>query len=430
MMPAHDDTARAGQLRESVSIGGSSASPDTPIDAKVLYVDWSSGFGGSSKSLALLLSGLPDVGKIMMTAQDPPLVAELFGTIRTWRFRRWVNYRTRARFSELVERNVRLKLLRNLALKVYALVDTVLTGLNTLRLARIIRRHDVDLVHINNGFHPAEAVLAARLTHVPVVGHMRGIATPPFSRSTRRTVLEAGCTIAVSDAAGAALTQEMPEARVITVYDPVDIPRVEGAQASRGAIREELGATDDDLVVGIFGRVVRWKGQLEFIRACTAAMERDSRLLAVIVGSVSDGAQSYFDEVEAVIGASPYRDRFRLTGYRSDVEAMYAAMDVVVHASTSPEPFGMVIPEAMAAGKAVIVANAGGPPEIVTEGMDGLLVPPGDVEAMSAAILRVAADPDLRAAMGARARETVAERFTIERHADEVRGIYRMVLGD
>lgn len=393
----------------------------------MLYVDWSSGFGGSSKSLALTLKGLSEVRKLMITAQDPGIVQELFGSLPRWRFRRWINYRTRARITDAFSPSG-LSIPGTVMLKAYALLDIGLTALNTLRLAHIISKYHVDLVHINNGFLPHEGVLAARMNGVPVVGHLRGIPRMPLSASVVRKVREAGCTIAVSDAAAAELREAVPDAVIVTVYDPVDLDRVRRASGSRQKIREELQAKDNDLLVGIFGRVVRWKGQLEFVAACVAAMKDDSRIRAVVVGDVSDGSQKYMQEIREAVTASPFPERFIFTGYRSDVEEMFAAMDIVVHASIVAEPFGMVIPEAMAAGKAVVATDAGGPREIVTHGLDGLLVPPGNVSAMCEAIVQLAQDESLRAELGQQAERTVAERYTVEQNAREITRIYEQVL--
>src|SRR5690606_13944190 len=128
--------------------------------------------------------------------------------------------------------------------------------------------------------------------------------------------------------------------------------------------------------VGIFGRVISWKGQRIFAEAAIRAIREEPRIRPVIIGDESDGRREYFEGVRDLICREGLEGRFVLAGYTEEVEAHYAAMDVVVHASTTPEPFGMVVPEAMAARCAVIAADAGGPREVVTPGHDGLLVPP------------------------------------------------------
>jgi glycosyltransferase involved in cell wall biosynthesis len=419
---------RLSNLSKAPSSAAAPSASGSADELTVLYVDGGIGFGGSSKSLALALNGLTNVRKLMISAQQPNLIRELFPSIRTWTFKGWINYRTRDRFSEFVEALPCPARLRAWAMKAYAALDLMAGHMNAYRVARLVRRHKVDLIHMNNGFSPPEVVLAARMTGVPLIGHLRGIAVPPFSPGFRDLIAQAECTIAVSDAAGAALKIAVPGARIETIHNPVDFSRMTDALPARAAIRTELGATDDDFVVGIFGRIVQWKGQLEFVEACIGAMEQNPKVLAVIVGSISDGSAKYLEAVEQAIGASPFPHRFVLTGYRSDVEALYAAMDTVVHASTSPEPFGRVIAEAMAAGKPVIAMDAGGPREIITPEVDGLLVPPGDSESMRRAILELAGDANRCATMGARAKETATSRFTIARHAEEILKVYRRVL--
>lgn len=390
----------------------------------VLYVDFSIGFGGSSKSLALTLRGLPDIRKLMITTQERPLVRSLFEGVRVWTFRRFVNYKTRDRVQSLVDRGRIMRAFRFPILKTYAVLDTVVSLVHALRMWYLIRRHDVDIVHMNNGFVPTEAIWAARAAGIPVIVHMRGIVSEGGARSLPTYMREVDCVISVSNAAGENLNGIMPADRLVTIYDPVDTAEATAALSERARVRQELGVSESDVLVGIFGRVVEWKGQREFVQAMLRALEQDPRLKAVVVGDVSDGPRSYLDEVVSLINASPFADRFILTGYRDDVARFYAALDIAVHASTEPEPFGMVIPEAMAAGVAVIATDAGGPREIFQHGVEGLRVPPRDVQAMAEAILSLSVDPERRHGMGERGKTAVVRRFTIEQNSANVRKIY------
>ena len=114
-------------------------------------------------------------------------------------------------------------------------------------------------------------------------------------------------------------------------------------------------------------------------------------------------------------------------GFRDDVFAALAELDVLVHASTLPEPFGQVVIEGMAAGLPVVAAAAGGPLEIVTDDVDGILVPPADPDALATALLRLADNPALRAELGLQARRRALE-FRPERVAEEVANLYRRML--
>lgn len=396
---------------------------------RVLYVDYSIGFGGSTKSLALMLRELPDVEAMIVTTQGRELVDTWMRDHRVWSFRRVVNYRTMWRVHSWVEDRLPA-LLRWGSLKAFAVINLLVTVMSTFRLAWIVRRQRVDLIHLNNGFTPPEAFLAARLTDVPCVVHLRGFSNTN-RKSTSREKLPIAHVIAVSQAVATALeqTDRIPSERITAIHDPVDLERAVSAPGARDRVRSHLGIEPHHVAVGIFGRVIHWKGQHVFVEAAIRAMRDAPELRAVIVGDKSDGSDEYVDRILATIRESGMEDHFVLAGYTPDVEAYYAAMDVVVHASVSPEPFGMVVPEAMAAGRAVIAADAGGPREVVTHGVDGLLVSPGDVDALAAAILRLARDPAERARLARNAYRSSHQRFSIRSHSNAVREVYDTVFG-
>ena len=387
-------------------------------------MDYSIGFGGAAKSLALTLDGAPDVHAVLLSSQQGDILETWFPSRPVHRFRRVVNYRTKAQWHAAVP-----GLLRPLAGKVLALADLVATHWNARRIAGLIQRDRIELLHLNNGFTPPEALLAARRTSIPCVVHLRDFQHEP-REITAEIARSIHAVIAVSDAVARSLASTpVSAASVATIYDPVDIRAIEAAASARDRIRLQCGLADSHVAVAIFGRVIPWKGQLEFVRGVSRAMRDNPEIRAVIVGSESDGGRSYLAQVRAAIAESGLADRFTLTGYRANVEEYYAAMDIVVHASITPEPFGMVVPEAMAAGAAVIAADAGGPREIVTHGVDGLLTPPGDIDALALAITTLARNQAMRAELGRAGRETARRRFGIAESAARVTEVYDRVLG-
>jgi glycosyltransferase involved in cell wall biosynthesis len=118
------------------------------------------------------------------------------------------------------------------------------------------------------------------------------------------------------------------------------------------------------------------------------------------------------------------QDKIVFTGYRQDIPALMKFMDIVVHASNSPEPFGMVVIEGMAMGKPVVATRAGGPLDIVVDGMTGLLVPVGDAKALAGAVIRLLGEPGLRTRMGVAGRERVEENFCSSIYAEKIGEIY------
>lgn len=173
--------------------------------------------------------------------------------------------------------------------------------------------------------------------------------------------------------------------------------------------RAELGMAGDGPVVGIVGRLQRWKGVDVLVRAMPTVIRRFPNATCAVVGGEHPLEPGYLTELTGLTTQLGLDGNVAFAGLRPDPERWMQAMDVVVHASDR-EPFGIVIVEAMSLGKPVIATDAGGPSEIVTNGVDGLLVPFGDHAALAAAILRVLEDSELAARLGAEARRT-ASRF-------------------
>jgi glycosyltransferase involved in cell wall biosynthesis len=122
-------------------------------------------------------------------------------------------------------------------------------------------------------------------------------------------------------------------------------------------------------------------------------------------------------------------DRVAFSGFRMDVPVVMSALDILVLASASPEPFGRVLIEAMAAARPVVAADAGAAREIIEDGVQGLLVPPRDAEAMARAIIHLRTHRDAAILMGQKGQDTVQERFGMQQYRDNVQSVYRELLG-
>jgi glycosyltransferase involved in cell wall biosynthesis len=297
-------------------------------------------------------------------------VAQWYGAAEVHRFRRVLNYKLLGR----------LRRLGRVPALVGMLADAVMEQANSVRVKRLTRRHNLGLVHCNNGPLPREALFGAFAAGLPCVAHMRGFVAPGRRESSlRRRAVSRYIAVSRAVAASVVATGTAPE-RVVTIYNPVDVARFATTAVARAGVRYDLNLPEGDFAVGIFGRVVAWKGQLEFVQAVLRALPECPELKGVVVGDESDADRAYMRRVRECAEASGHGDRFVFVGYQPAVEKFYHAVDAVVHASIEPEPFGRVIPEGMAARKPVIAAAGGGAVELIAEGEDGLLVPPGDVE--------------------------------------------------
>jgi glycosyltransferase involved in cell wall biosynthesis len=215
------------------------------------------------------------------------------------------------------------------------------------------------------------------------------------------------------------MSQLRPAVRNRLLYNGTPVREV--APADAAAARRELGAAEADVLIGVFGRLQRWKGQDVFVKAAgEVARARPNVKFAIVGGSVFGLEPEFLEGLRKQASVEGLADKLIFTGFRTDVPRLMAACDVVCHTSRVKEPFGLVIVEAMAVGRPVIATAGGGPSEIIASESDGVLVPPDDPAALGRAMLALVDDPQRRRAIGARGRELVRTRFSIDVMASEL----------
>ena len=233
--------------------------------------------------------------------------------------------------------------------------------------------------------------------------------------------------VAVSDAVARDAATVLPTVRVETVRNGLDTDHfAPGPGVDLDALAGLPPGPPGILRVGLVATYANWKGHGVFLEA----LARVPGVRGYVVGgpvSTTAGSQVGRGELEARASALGLRVGF--VPFQADPRGVYCALDVVVHASVRPEPFGLTIAEGMSCGRAVVVSAAGGAAELFTEGHDALGHPPGDVAGLAAAIRRLAADADLRARLGAAARATAVGRFGLARYGRELAAAYRTVAG-
>ena len=286
-------------------------------------------------------------------------------------------------------------------------------------LARLARRRGVDLIHTNTSVTLGGSA-ASRLARIPHVWHVREIYAG-FERywpAYRRLLLSADALPCVSAATCAQLGGDE---RALVVHDGLPIAPARAAQA---AARAALELPADAFVCAILGRISTWKGQDVLIRALADPALAATGAIALVAGEPWQGEERRLDELRSLARELGVAERVRFCGFRSDVDNVYGAADVVCVPSTQPDPLPNAALEAAAAGCCVVAANHGGLPEILRDGVTGTLVTPGDPAALAAALARLRADPALRERLGAAAAADVRERFAPERLLDRMQALY------
>jgi glycosyltransferase involved in cell wall biosynthesis len=403
--------------------------------------------GGGERSLLDLLASLrghdPSIEPHLIACDDGPLLAEAARAGATVELLPMPPVLARAGDSSDVAR-----------WKLVALGQVIRAGIASLRFARTLRTAIAaarpDVVH-SNGLKTHLLAGMAPLPGVPLVWHVRDfvssrpIASMLLARSVRARPTVIAVSRAVADDVRAALRVDPIAVHVIPngidtdhfapslVSEAADLDGLAGlAPAPRGALR-----------VGLVATYARWKGQDLFLRAAgavraaaaaaaAAAASRVTVRFYIVGGPIyrTTGSQFRSDELIDLARQVGLGDVVGLIPFQPDPAPVYRALDVVVHASTRPEPFGRTIVEAMSCGRAVVVSNEGGAAELIRDGHDALAFRPRDAGSLAAAIVRLLEDPALRARLGAAARRAAVERFDRRRLGAAVGAVYQRLLGE
>ncbi len=288
------------------------------------------------------------------------------------------------------------------------------------RLRRQVRRLAPDVIHSNG----LKTHLLARLVRgeAPVLWHAHDFVSgrPAVGRMLRLARRGVAGAAAVSNAVARDLGRCVPGLPVHVVCNTVDAARFSPAPRDGAWLDAAAGLAPPEegtVRVGLIATYARWKGHDVFLRAAAAltAAGPARRVRFYVVGGPiyrTHGSQFSEAELRDLAGRLGLEGRVGFLGFQEEPAEAFRALDVVVHASTRPEPFGLTIVEAMACAKPVVAAAAGGAAELFQDGRDALGHPPGDAAALAAAVGRLVDDPALRARLGAEARRTVLARFT------------------
>jgi len=284
-------------------------------------------------------------------------------------------------------------------------------------LHELIRKNAIDVVVSNSGHPLLYARPAAAWARRPCVWWVHGpVHEDPLRGeliSVAQTLLGADALLANSEYTAGILRQLFvghPGVRVVP--HGIDLKRHAPAPAQGVATRAALGILPGERIAGIFGRLQAWKGQHIFLRAAAEVARRGVAARYLVVGGSVFGLDpNYAHDLQRFAKDAGIAQRVLFLGQRSDTNALMNACDVVVHASVEPEPWGLVLAEAMAAGRAVIGAAAGGPLEMIVDGQTGVLTPPGDAAALASAMESLFLQPELRRELGEAARKHAEKHF-------------------
>ncbi len=295
----------------------------------------------------------------------------------------------------------------------------------------VIREIDPDIIH-SNGIK-SHILTAMAKVKSPVIWHIHDFySTRPFIASVLRWFSNrAEIGIACSESAGEDARQVLPKLNIKVIYNAVDIdyfyPR-----PYRSLALEGIDTSTVAIKVGLVATFARWKGHDIFLEAASI-IARDRPSLDIqfyIIGAPiygTSGSQFSQKELENLASDLGIADKVKFLGFQANMADIYLWLDIVVHASTAPEPFGYTIAEAMACGRPVIVSRSGGAAELFSNDVEAVAVNPGDAMTLAVTIQYLIHNPKQCQILGENARKKVVKAFSQNQLGSQIILIYKLL---
>ena len=292
------------------------------------------------------------------------------------------------------------------------------------KLANIFRQWKIDLVHVNDYWWVPIAYLAAKKCHIPVVVHIRQQIEPV--RIQQYWLNKPDRLFPVSkDIESVLHSMAVEPNRVQLAYSGIDVNHFCIVE-DREAFRQRYGLREDQPVIGTVANLFPRKGYEYLIEALVTVKEEYPDICCFIVG---EGSESYQEQLIALVKEKKLDSNVVFAGFQENVFEFLNAFDVFVLPSIL-EGFGIALLEAMAMSKAIVACKVGGVPEVIKDGVTGILVPPKDSGALAVALMKILGDNQLKSRLGISARKIVETKFTHEVAMKRIQVLYHEVIVD
>lgn len=402
--------------------------PKNKLPYRILYVENGIGYGGAIICLRHLVRNLDRTRfePMIVTGRSGPQYREIASECQWKHFadRRvdLSSIRTLIERAPWIERIPGMCFLLN---QLSARLDDVANFLPFfLRLLLTARQFRPALIHANNEpLCNRAAILAGKILGVPVICHVRGDPTGS-SRMTRWLYRFPIHFIPVSRWVSEGIGRlGVPEEKRTIVHDGIALENLDLNPDGR-AFRQAYGIPENAFVVGLVGLLIPWKGQRLFVDVARALREEIPDLYMLIIGGTPDDCIDFELELKERVRDEGLSRIVVFTGHIDDMPSVYNALDVVVSASTSPEPLGTMVIECMAMGRPLVAPAHGGAVEMAENNKTALLFTPGDAVSLRECIRRLYDTPGLSSRLGKSARRKALDTFAVAAHVSRVQSVY------
>lgn len=286
----------------------------------------------------------------------------------------------------------------------------------------LIKEKNIDIVYTNTSVIFAGGI-SAKLCKVKSIWHIREIIKSKYERFIVSRIVNtfSDYIIANSKATAEAISKNKDKVKVI--YNAIDIEKdinLEYIDEAYNEVAATVVRSNNKIKVGMAGRINRWKGQKLFVDMAKLVSQDNDNVEFLIAGNVYKGEDYILDDLKEYILESGVKDKIGLLGQVDNMNSFYKNIDIFILPSIQPEPFGLVVIEAMNNKLPVVATNHGGPVEIIDNNIDGFLVDYKDAKEMAQVVNKLIKDKELRSYIAANAERKVKEKFNVSRYVDEI----------
>ena len=399
---------------------------------KILFVENGIGYGGAIICLRHLVRNLDrtQYTPMVVTGRTGPQYREIASEAQ-WKHiaDRHIDIVGAHRKLDLMGWIDKIPALRFITNQILARADDLLNFLPFfLQLWWTAWRFKADLIHANNEpLCNRAALLVGKMLKIPTVCHVRGdqdgsrLMNWAFTLPSHFTPVSHWVSASIQNKLG------VPTDKISVIYDGLELDGLDPAIDGK-IFRQQQHMNDTDFAVGLVGLLIPWKGQEIFIDAAKMLKDKIPNLKMLIIGGTPDDCVPYERMLKQRVKQEGLESTIIFTGHASDMPTVYNGLDIVVSASTSPEPLGTVVIESMALGRPLIGPNHGGAAEMIEHERTGLLFGPKSAASLSDSIMCFYDSKEKRELYRTAARKHALETFSVAAHVTEIQAVYNRLI--
>jgi glycosyltransferase involved in cell wall biosynthesis len=290
------------------------------------------------------------------------------------------------------------------------------------------KQFKADIIHANNEpLCNRAALLVGKTLNIPTICHVRGDQKGSQAMAWSYSLVDHFIPVSHWVSQSIQNNLNIPEDKITVIYDGLELDKLD-INADGQNFRKQHNILPDSFTVGLVGLLIPWKGQEIFLDAAAQLKDKIPNLKMLIVGGTPDDCQSYEAMLKERVKNEGLNNIVQFTGHSTNMPEVYNGLDIVVSASTSPEPLGTVVIESMTLARPLIGPNHGGAAEMMDHNKTGLLFEAGESASLAETIFQFYSSKKLRDKLGIAARKKALETFAVEEHVNQVQALYKQML--